>query len=113
MQGSKSISLARVYRLFAGTNLLATVARQVEYENREKRYTHTGYYQINRVEQGLSSHRDVERDVEIGLVAARVEFFVSEIKRKRRNEKIVNGIDIRPYDDLSPYCTGLFYFSAK
>lgn len=53
--------------------LLATVRGQVESENCEERDTHTGYDDVNGVEQCLAPHRDVERNVKVRLVAASVE----------------------------------------
>lgn len=58
-------------------HLLATVAWQIEDQHREKRDAHTRYYKVDSVKQSLPSHGDVERDVEVGLVAARVKFFIS------------------------------------
>lgn len=53
--------------------LLATVRGQVESENCEEGDTHTGYDDVNSVEQCLAPHRDVERNVKVRLVAACVE----------------------------------------
>lgn len=64
------------------TNLLATVTRQVKYENGEKGYSHTWDYEVDRVEESFSPHRYVERYVQIRLIAARVKFLVPEEKTK-------------------------------
>lgn len=56
--------------------LFAGIGRQVEGQNSQKRDAHTGNDEIDGVEERLASHRDVERNVQIGFVAARVEFHV-------------------------------------
>lgn len=66
------------------THLFAAVAGQIEDEYREEGYAHTGNNEINRVKEGLPSHGDVEGDVEVGLVAARIKLFVPVYKRNRR-----------------------------
>jgi len=62
--------------LSAWTYLLAAIAGQVERQDREKRYSHAGDDDVDRVKESLPSHRDVERDVQVGLVAAGVKLFV-------------------------------------
>lgn len=57
-------------------HLFAAVAGQVKRKNREKRYPHAGDDDVHRVEEGLPPHRDIERDVQVGLVAAGVKFLV-------------------------------------
>lgn len=59
------------------SHLFAAIAGQIKRENREKRYSHAGDDDVHRVEEGLSSHRDVERDVQVRLIAAGVKFLVS------------------------------------
>ena len=53
-------------------HLFSAVRRQVEGEHSEKGDAHAGDDEVDRVEERLASHRHVERDVEVGLVAARV-----------------------------------------
>ena len=55
-------------------DLLPTVGGEVEDEDGEEGDAHAGDDQVHRVEQGLPPHRDVEGDVQVGLVAASVEF---------------------------------------
>ena len=50
--------------------LLATVWRKIEYKNCEERDAHAGDDQIDGVEEGLSTHRDVERDIKVRLITA-------------------------------------------
>ena len=50
--------------------LLATVRRKIEYKNCEERDAHAGDDQIDGVEEGLSTHRDVERDIKVRLITA-------------------------------------------
>ena len=57
-------------------DLLPTVGGEVEDEDSEEGDAHAGDDQVHRVEQGLPPHGDVEGDVEVGLVAARVEFYI-------------------------------------
>ena len=56
--------------------LFAGIGRQVEDENGEESDPDARNDEIDRVEQRLASHRDVERDVQVGLVAARVKLHV-------------------------------------
>jgi len=60
----------------ACTYLLAAIAGQIERKDREKRYSHAGDDDVDRVKKSLPPHRDVERDVQVGLVAAGVKLFV-------------------------------------
>lgn len=69
------------------THLFATVRRQIEHENGQEANAHTGYDQIDGVEQRFPSHRDVERDVQVRFVAARIELFMSETKQYEKNCK--------------------------
>lgn len=87
----------------AGSHLLATVAWQIEDQHREKRDTHTRYYKIDGVKQSLPSHGDVERDVEVGLVATRVKFFISaneiaicDSLKEQKQQRIFVQISFRP-----------------
>ncbi len=52
--------------------LLAAVRGQIEYKHGEETDAHAGDDEVDGVEERLSSHGDVERDVEVGLLAARV-----------------------------------------
>ena len=59
------------------TRLFARVGRQVEREDGEERDAHARDDEVHRVEQRLPPHRDVERDVQVRLDAASVEFLTS------------------------------------
>ena len=52
--------------------LLATVWRQIEHKDRQEGDAHARDDQVDSVEQRLSTHSDVERDVQVWLVAAGV-----------------------------------------
>lgn len=58
--------------------LFSAVGGQIKCENREKRDTHTGNDDVNCIKQRLAPHCDVERDIQIRLITARVELFISE-----------------------------------
>lgn len=62
--------------------LLATVGRQIEREHGQKRDAHARNDDVDRVEQRLAAHRNVERDVQIRFVAARVEFLIAANRTK-------------------------------
>lgn len=72
------------------THLFAAVAGQVKRENREKRNPHAGNDDVHRVEEGLPPHRDVERDVQVRLVAAGVKLLVSAKKEAMPRTSPVN-----------------------
>lgn len=57
--------------------LFSTVRRQVKRENSEEADTHARDDDVHSVEEGLASHRDVECNVQVRLITARVEPFVS------------------------------------
>lgn len=59
-------------------HLLTAVGGQVEHEHGEEGDAHARDDEVHRVEQRLAPHRDIERDVQVRLVAARVELFVSD-----------------------------------
>jgi len=69
--------------------LFTAVARQVKRENREKRYPHARDDNVHCVEEGFPPHRDVERDVQVGLVAASVKLLVPA-RRKNTRDIAVN-----------------------
>jgi len=71
------------------TYLFTAVARQVKRENSEKRYPHAGDDNVHCVEEGFPPHRDVERDVQVGLVAASVKLLVPA-RRKNARDIAVN-----------------------
>ena len=54
-------------------NLLPAVRREIKHQDGEEGDAHAGDDQVDCVEQRLPPHRDVEGDVQVGLVAARVE----------------------------------------
>ena len=54
-------------------NLFPAVRREIKHQDGEERDAHAGDDQVDCVEQRLPPHRDVEGDVQVGLVAARVE----------------------------------------
>ena len=58
--------------------LFARVRGEVEGEDGEEGDAHAGDDDVDGVEKGFPPHRDVEGDVEVGLVAARVEPLVPE-----------------------------------
>lgn len=64
------------------THLFATVRRQIEHQNGQETDAHAGYDQVHSVEKRFPAHRDVERDIQVRFVAARVELFVSEMQTK-------------------------------
>ena len=57
--------------------LLAGIGRQVEGEDGQKGDAHARDDEVDGVEERLAAHRDVERDVQVGLDAARVVLFPS------------------------------------
>lgn len=63
--------------------LLATVRRQVEREHGQERDAHARDYDVDCVEERFPPHRNVERNVQVGLVATGVELFVSEGKGEK------------------------------
>jgi hypothetical protein len=58
------------------SHLLTTVGRKVEDKNCEETDAHAGDDEVHRVEERLPPHRDVECDVEVGLVTARIELYI-------------------------------------
>ena len=58
--------------------LLPGIRREVEHEHGEEGDAHAGDDQVDCVEQGLPPHRDVEGDVQVRLLAARVELDVPD-----------------------------------
>jgi hypothetical protein len=56
--------------------LLSTIGGQIEGEHREKGDAHTRNDDVDRVEEGFPSHGDVERNVQVGLITARVELLI-------------------------------------
>ena len=56
--------------------LLARVWGKVEHEHSEEGDAHAGDDQVHCVEQSLPPHGDVEGDVQVGLVTARVELHI-------------------------------------
>ena len=63
-----------VYRQFCFVYLLSTVRGEIEHEHGEEGDAHAGDDQVDRVEQRLPPHRDVEGDVQVRLVTTRVDF---------------------------------------
>ena len=59
-------------------HLLSTVRREVEHQDCEEADAHAGDDEVDGVEQRLPPHGDVEGYVQVGLVTARVKFFISE-----------------------------------
>ena len=57
-------------------DLLPAVRGQVEDEHGQEGDAHAGDDQVDRVEESLATHSDVEGDVQVGLVAAGVELDV-------------------------------------
>ena len=58
-------------------NLLPTVGREVENQDREEADPHAGDDQVDGVEEGLPPHGDVEGDVQVRLVTAGVYLDIS------------------------------------
>ena len=74
--------------------LLAGIGRQVEGEDGQKGDAHARDDEVDGVEERLAAHRDVERDVQVGLDAARVVLFPSAFQNtivgsveKRKKQK--------------------------
>ena len=59
-------------------HLLPGVGGEVEHEHGEEGDAHAGDDEVHGVEQGLPPHGDVEGDVQVGLLAARVELDVPD-----------------------------------
>ena len=66
--------------VLAQSDLLPTVRREVEHEDGEEADAHAGDDEVDGVEEGLPPHGDVEGDVQVGLVTARVELHVPDDK---------------------------------
>lgn len=75
--------------------LFTAVAGQVKCENREKRYPHARDDNVHCVEEGFPPHRDVERDVQVGLVAASVKLLVPARRKDARDIAVNRRIDDR------------------
>lgn len=75
--------------------LFTAIARQVKRENREKRYPHTGDDNVHCVKEGFPPHRDVERDVQVGLVTASVKLLVPARRKDARDIAVNRRIDKR------------------
>ena len=60
------------------TYLFATVWGKIENEHSEERYSHARYDEIDSVEQSLSPHGDVKRDIKVWLITAGVELDVPD-----------------------------------
>ena len=80
--------------------LLAGIGRQVEGEDGQKGDAHARDDEVDGVEERLAAHRDVERDVQVGLDAARVVLFPSAFqntivgsveKREKKKENKKEG----------------------
>ena len=59
----------------------AYLCRQVEDKDAEEWDEHGGQDQVDRVEQGLSPHRNVKGYVQIRLITASVKFFIPETRQ--------------------------------
>lgn len=102
----KSVFVDRNHRQQLELYLLATVRRQVEREHGQERDAHARDYDVDRVEERFPPHRNVERNVQVGLVATGVELFVSEGKGGRRWDSL-RGFSVTPArennsDDIQP-----------
>lgn len=64
------------------SHLFPAVRGQVEHKYGEEGDSHAGDDEVHCVEEGLPPHCYVERDVEVRLITARVELFVSGQTRK-------------------------------
>ena len=60
------------------SHLLPGVGGEVEHQHGEEGDAHAGDDEVHGVEQSLPPHGDVEGDVQVGLVAARVDLHVPE-----------------------------------
>ena len=60
-------------------HLLPAVRGKIKYKDGQEGDAHAGDDQVDCVEQGLPPHRDVEGDVQVRLVTARVELDISKI----------------------------------
>jgi hypothetical protein len=65
-----------VSRFWILTHLLAAVRGQIESEYSEEGDAHAGNDDVHSVEERLTAHCDVERDVQVRFIAAGVEFLV-------------------------------------
>ena len=59
------------------TYFFTAVRRQIKDEDSEEGDAHAGDDEVDGVEKSLSSHRDVEGDIEIRFITASVEFHVA------------------------------------
>ena len=57
-------------------HLLPGVGGEVEHEHGEEGDAHAGDDEVHGVEQSLPPHGDVEGDIQVGLVTARVELHI-------------------------------------
>lgn len=73
--------------------LFTAVARQIKRKNREKWYSHAGDDDVHCVEEGFPPHRDVKRDVQVGLVAASVKFLVPVRGNDARDVAVNRRVD--------------------
>ncbi len=64
--------------MIVSNDLLAAVRGQIEDEDGEEGDAHAGDDEVDGVEEGLAPHRHVERDVEVGLITARVVFHIAD-----------------------------------
>jgi hypothetical protein len=68
------------------TDLFSAVGWQVEGEDREEGDAHARDDQVDRVEERLPPHRDVESYVQIRLITTSIKFLVSEIEEKGEDQ---------------------------
>jgi hypothetical protein len=65
--------------------LLSAIRGQIEDEHRQEGNSHAGNDEVHRVEKRLSAHGDVERDIQVRLVAARVELLVPALRHTQKS----------------------------
>ena len=58
------------------SHLLSTIGREIEDQNCEEADAHAGDDEVDGVEECFPPHGDVEGDVQVGLVTARVELHI-------------------------------------
>jgi hypothetical protein len=82
---------------FPATDLFSAVGWQVEGEDREEGDAHARDDQVDRVEERLPPHRDVESYVQIRLITTSIKFLVSEKEEKDQFDKAAVYVSICKY----------------
>ena len=72
------------------SHLLPGVGGEVEHEHGEEGDAHAGDDEVHGVEQSLAPYGDVEGDVQVGLVAARVDLHVPEDSQTTNRKQLIH-----------------------